>query len=84
MFKTMAFFIIKVFVRLCLNVGILLTWEKHLHDWIISPRGEIWAQTSSFTPPLVNEVTVTNGWVIDFASFYDLFLMDLKKCSDSV
>ena len=32
------------------RVGILLTYEKHLHDRIISLRGEIWVHKTSLTP----------------------------------
>jgi len=35
------------------QVGILLTCMKHLHDRIISPRGEAWAHKTSLTPPLL-------------------------------
>jgi hypothetical protein len=31
---------------------------KHLHDRIISLRGEVWAHKTSLTPPLFIEVSV--------------------------
>ena len=39
MFKIIAFFIITLFSRLCVRVGISLTQVKHLHDGINSLRG---------------------------------------------
>jgi hypothetical protein len=42
------------------KVDILLTSGKHLHDRIISLRGEIWAHHSSLTLPLFIEVSVSS------------------------
>jgi hypothetical protein len=41
-----------------IRVGILLASGKHLHDGIISIRGEVWANQISLTLPLVIEVHV--------------------------
>jgi len=41
-----------------MRAGILLTCGKHLHDHIISLRGEVWANTTSLTPPSFIEVPV--------------------------
>ena len=49
---------LKIIARLCVRVGILNTRGKHLHDHIISIRGDIWVHKSSLTPPLSNEVPV--------------------------
>ena len=51
MFKIIAFFIIKLFAWLYERVDILLTWGKHLHDSIISLRGEVWRHKTGLTPP---------------------------------
>ena len=40
MFKIIAFFMITLFVRLQVRIGILLTCGKHLYDSIILQRGE--------------------------------------------
>jgi len=40
MFIIIAFFIITLFARFYVRVGILLTCGKHLHDGITSLRGE--------------------------------------------
>ena len=37
---------------------ILLTYKKHLHDRIISLRGEIWVREISLTPPPFIELPV--------------------------
>ena len=42
-FMIIVFFIIILFVRLYLRVCILLTCGKHVHDCIISMKGEVWA-----------------------------------------
>ena len=42
-FKIIAFFIKTLFARLNMNVDILLTYGKDLHDRIISPREDVWA-----------------------------------------
>jgi hypothetical protein len=52
-FKLIAFFIITLFTRLYVRVGILLTSGKHLHDSIILLRGEVWANKTSLTPPFL-------------------------------
>jgi hypothetical protein len=36
-----------------MSVGILLTCGKHMHDRIISLRGELWSYNASLTVPLV-------------------------------
>ena len=53
MFKIIAFFIITLFARLYARVGILLTYRygKHLHDCIISVRGEVCAHKPGLTTP---------------------------------
>ena len=60
MFKIIVFFIITLFPQLYVRVGILFTYGKHLHDHIISQRGEVWAHTISLTPPLLIEVAASN------------------------
>ena len=47
--KIRAIFITTRFTRLNARVGILLTCRKHLHDRIISLRGEIWTN-KTFNP----------------------------------
>jgi hypothetical protein len=46
LFKVISFFIITLFDRLYVRVGILLTCGKHVHDRIISQRGEVWVHKS--------------------------------------
>ena len=58
MFKIIAFFIIMLFNRLYVRVGILPTYENHFHDRIISLRGQVWAHKTSLTPPLFINVSV--------------------------
>ena len=58
MFKIIAFFIMTLFARLYVRVDILLTCGKHVHDGIISLRGEVWAHTTSLIQPLLIEVPV--------------------------
>ena len=43
-----------------MNVGILLTRGKHVHDRIMSLRVETWAHRTSLTPPLFIELPVPN------------------------
>jgi len=47
-----------LFAQLYARVGILLTSGKHLHDRIISQRGEFWSHKTSLTLPLFIEVPV--------------------------
>ena len=49
MFKIIAFFIVTLFAQLYMSVVILLTCRKHLHDCIISLRGEVWAHKTRLT-----------------------------------
>ena len=60
MFKIIAFFMITLFARIYVRVGILLTCGKHLpmHDRIISLTGEACAHKTSLAPPLFIEVSV--------------------------
>ena len=55
MFKIIAFFIIKFFSRYYVRVDILLTFGKHLHDSIISQRGEleVWVHKTNLISPLL-------------------------------
>jgi hypothetical protein len=82
MFKIISFFIIKLLVRLYVRVGILLSCGKHLHDRLISIRGEVWVHKSSLTLPLFIEMPVPSQESgrrvrgIDLVSFY-AFLCDL-------
>ena len=47
-----------MFSSLYVSVGILITCGKHLYDYIISLRGQVWAHKISLTPPLLIEVPV--------------------------
>ena len=49
---------IYLYVRLCVRVDHLLTCGKHMHDGIISLRGDVCAQKTSLTLPLFIEVSV--------------------------
>jgi hypothetical protein len=61
MFKIIAFFILSNAVaRLYVMVGILLTCRKHLHDPIISLRGEVYDHITSLAPHLSIEAPVLN------------------------
>ena len=55
-FKIIAFFIITLFARLFVRVGILLTYGKHLLDRIISLRGEVCTHKPGLTTPRFIEV----------------------------
>jgi hypothetical protein len=48
------------YVQLYAKVSISFTWGKHLHDRIVSQRGEVWDNKTSFTTPLFIEVPVPN------------------------
>ena len=52
------FFIMALLTWLYARVDILLTCGKHLHDRIISLRGDVWDHKISLTPPLFIEVPV--------------------------
>ena len=58
MFKIIVFFVITLFSRLYVRVGILLTCGKHLHDCIISLSEKVWAQKTRLTTSLFIEVPV--------------------------
>ena len=60
MFKIIVFFIIKLFIWLYVRIGIVLLCRKHMHNHIISLRGEIWAHITSLPLPLFIEVPVTS------------------------
>ena len=49
---------IKLFTRLYVSVGILLTCEKYLQEPIIPLRGEVWALKTSFTSIFFIKATV--------------------------
>jgi len=51
MLKIMTFFVIKLFARLYVRVDILLSRVQHLHDRIISIRGEVFTHKTTLTPP---------------------------------
>ena len=53
------FFIITLLSRLYVRVGILLTCGKHLHDRIISLKGDAWDHNTSLSPPFSIEVSVS-------------------------
>jgi hypothetical protein len=54
MLKIIAFFIIKLVVRLYVRVGILFTYGKHIHESSISLRGH----TTTLSLPLLIKVPV--------------------------
>ena len=58
MFKNKMRFIIRMFARLYVRVGIVHTCGKLLHDRIVSLRGKVSAHKTSLTPPLFIEVYV--------------------------
>ena len=60
MFKIIVFFIIKLFIWLYVRIGIVLLCRKHMHNHIISLRGEIQAHITSLPLPLFIEVPVTS------------------------
>ena len=45
-----------IIVRLYVEIDIVLACGTHLHDRIISLRGEFWTYKTSLTPPLFIEV----------------------------
>jgi hypothetical protein len=51
-------FIICGYSSLQKSLNILLACRKHLHDCIISLRGEVWAHKTNLTLPLFIEVPV--------------------------
>ena len=58
MFKIIVVFITTLFARFYERVDIYLTNGKHLHDRIISVRGEVWAHKTILASPLFIEVHV--------------------------
>ena len=56
MFKIIASFILALFPQLCVRVGILLPFGKHLCNRIISLRAEVSAHKASLTLSFVIEV----------------------------
>ena len=71
MFKIISCFIITLFARLYVRVGVLLTCGKHVHDRIILLRGEVWAHKAILPPPLFYQARKVSDHVfvcIDFAS----------------
>ena len=57
-FKIGAFFLTTLLIQSYVRIDILLTCGKHLHDCIISLRGDVWDHKISLTPPLFIEVPV--------------------------
>jgi len=51
MFHIIAFFIITMFARLYVRVGILLTYGKHLNDRIISLERDVWFNNTNLILP---------------------------------
>ena len=51
MLHIIVFFIITVFARLFVRVGILLTYGKHLHDRIISLERGVWFNNTNLILP---------------------------------
>jgi hypothetical protein len=47
-----------IHIWLYVRIGILLVCRKHMHNHIISLRGEIWAHITSLPLPLFHEVPV--------------------------
>lgn len=45
-------FNVRKYLKVYRCLVILLTYEKHVHDRIISLRGEVWAHRTDLTPPL--------------------------------
>ena len=60
MFKIIAFFILALFPKLCVRVGILLPFGKHLCNRIISLRAEVTAHNTSLTLSFVIQVLGQN------------------------
>jgi hypothetical protein len=92
MFRIIAFFMIMLFVRLYVRIGILLACGNHLHDSIILLRREAWTHKTSLSSPLFFGVPVPrkgSEWscicvlMVYFASFYNVSI-GIRKCSDSV
>jgi hypothetical protein len=57
-FNDTSLFVMKLFVRSCARVGILLACGKHVHDRIISLKSQIWAHKTSLTSSLFIKVSV--------------------------
>jgi hypothetical protein len=53
-----------LFARFYESVDILLTNGKHLHDRIISVRGEVWAHKTILASPLFIEMHVPSMQVL--------------------
>ena len=75
------------------HTGILFTCEKHLHDYIISLRGKVWAHKTSLTQPLYIEVPVSSQeserscmyvLAISFCLCFYNISVGSRKCDDSV
>jgi len=50
--------VITLLAWIYVRVGILLTCGKHLHDHIISLKGDVWGHKTSLTQPRFTEVPV--------------------------
>ena len=82
MLKIIAFFVIPLFARLYVRVGILLTRGNHLHDRIISLRGEVLAHypklTSHFLVKYMYQARKGSGQI--FLQFWYLMLELFGQC----
>ena len=57
-FNDTSLFVMKLFVRSCAKVGILLACGKHVHDRIISLKSQIWAHKTNLSSSLFIKVRV--------------------------
>ena len=71
------------------GVTILLTYGMHLHDRIISPKGEVRVHRMKLTPPLFIEVSLPGqeserSCICVFGYRFLLHFLRFWNCSDSV
>ena len=75
-------FIVTLFARLYVRVGILLACRKHVHDRTISLTGDVWSHKTSLTPNLLlkclYQARKTNSHVCVYYE-YRFFCGNLEK-----
>ena len=93
MFNMVAFFMMMLFARLYMRVGMLVACRKHFHDRIFPLKRDIWAHKASLISSLLVEVPVpwqNSAWTcicvlgINLSSFYNYFIWILNGFDSQV
>ena len=75
-------FIVTLFARLCVRVGMLLVCRKHVHDCTISLRGDVWSHKTRLSPNFLlkcmYQANKTNSHVFVYYE-YRYFCWNLEK-----